>query len=191
MKTTDLYINPHGKKLYASTSIGHRIAGDSIMLADSTSTTLSRNPITEISVGILPDDADIEEARSILTEMVLEQSLTTAEFEALVNVYPAWEHGVRYSKDDLIAWNGKLYKVNQDHDSQAHLAPDTAGVTALYSKAVPGSVVPDWVQPEGAHNPYNKGDLVSFDGRIWLSIIDNNVWSPATYPAGWEDSGAV
>lgn len=32
---------------------------------------------------------------------------------------------------------------------------------------------------------YNTGDQVSFNGMIYESTIDNNVWSPADYPAGW------
>lgn len=28
-----------------------------------------------------------------------------------------------------------------------------------------------------------KGDKVSYEGKHWVSDIDNNVWAPATY--GW------
>lgn len=48
--------------------------------------------------------------------------------------------------------------------------------------------VPDWVQP-GANNPYMKGDRVKFSGSVWESLIDNNVWSPTDYPAGWSQVG--
>lgn len=48
--------------------------------------------------------------------------------------------------------------------------------------------VPDWVQP-GGHNPYKKGDRVKFSGSVWESLIDNNVWSPTDYPAGWSKVG--
>ena len=45
--------------------------------------------------------------------------------------------------------------------------------------------IPEWEQPS-AGNPYNIGDRVVFEGNIYESIIDNNVWSPAAYPAGWQ-----
>ena len=45
--------------------------------------------------------------------------------------------------------------------------------------------VPEWVQPTAA-NPYKKGDKVMFEGRIYESTIDGNVWSPSAYPAGWQ-----
>ena len=45
----------------------------------------------------------------------------------------------------------------------------------------------EYKQPTGAHNAYMKGDKVLYtDGKVYQSIIDNNVWSPETYPAGWE-----
>jgi hypothetical protein len=47
---------------------------------------------------------------------------------------------------------------------------------------------PAWVQPTGAHDAYNTGDKVTFEGRHYISRIDGNVWSPAVYPDGWEES---
>ena len=46
-------------------------------------------------------------------------------------------------------------------------------------------VIPEWVQP-GAANPYNQGDKVMFEGQTYVSTINGNVWSPSTYPAGWQ-----
>ena len=43
-----------------------------------------------------------------------------------------------------------------------------------------------WVQPTGAHDAYNKGDKVSFNGQDYESLIDGNSWSPSDYPAGWK-----
>jgi hypothetical protein len=44
----------------------------------------------------------------------------------------------------------------------------------------------DYVQPTGAHDAYNKGDRVLFNGKVYASTIDGNVWSPLVYPNGWE-----
>jgi hypothetical protein len=30
-----------------------------------------------------------------------------------------------------------------------------------------------------------KGDHVMFEGQEYESLIDNNIWSPSAYPAGW------
>ena len=45
--------------------------------------------------------------------------------------------------------------------------------------------IPDWVQPTGAHDAYQKGDKVRYNGVIYESLIDGNVWSPEAYPQGW------
>ena len=31
-----------------------------------------------------------------------------------------------------------------------------------------------------------KGATVVYNGKTYKSLIDNNVWSPDTYPNGWE-----
>lgn len=46
---------------------------------------------------------------------------------------------------------------------------------------------PIWLQPLGAHDAYNTGDRVTFEGKVYESTIDGNVWSPAAYPAGWTE----
>lgn len=36
-------------------------------------------------------------------------------------------------------------------------------------------------------SPYNTDEVcVGEDGSIYKSLIDNNVWEPTSYPAGWE-----
>ncbi len=38
-----------------------------------------------------------------------------------------------------------------------------------------------------ASSPYNIGDCCTWEGSIYRSTIDNNVFSPAEYPQGWEE----
>lgn len=44
---------------------------------------------------------------------------------------------------------------------------------------------PVWVQPTGSQDAYNTGDRVIYQGSVYESKINANVWSPAGYPAGW------
>lgn len=37
-------------------------------------------------------------------------------------------------------------------------------------------------------SPYMTGDCCSVDGTVYRSLMDNNVWSPSSYPAGWEEA---
>lgn len=36
-------------------------------------------------------------------------------------------------------------------------------------------------------SPYGKGECCTEGGRTYRSTIDNNVWAPSAYPAGWEE----
>lgn len=45
---------------------------------------------------------------------------------------------------------------------------------------------PEWVQPTGSHDAYNTGDIVDYNGTLYRSLIDGNVWAPDAYPQGWE-----
>lgn len=45
----------------------------------------------------------------------------------------------------------------------------------------------EFVQPTGAHDSYTNGDKVTYNGKKYVCIIGNCVWSPDTYPQGWEE----
>lgn len=67
-------------------------------------------------------------------------------------------------------------------DSPEWTPPATLGVLwEVYTE--PGEEPQPWVQPQGAHDAYNKGDRVTHEGWIWESTIDANVWAPGVY--GW------
>jgi hypothetical protein len=46
------------------------------------------------------------------------------------------------------------------------------------------NVIAAWEQPDST-NPYMTGDKVSHNDKIWVSIVDNNVWEPGAY--GWDE----
>lgn len=45
---------------------------------------------------------------------------------------------------------------------------------------------PEYVQPTGAHDAYNEGDKITFEGEKYTCKMNGCVWSPKDYPAGWE-----
>ena len=103
------------------------------------------------------------------------------------DVFPEWsDASVFYRKDMKLTYNGELYKVLQDHTSQASWTPDTA--PSLFAQVlVTGDedTPPEWQQPDST-NAYMTGDRVTFEGHVYESLIDNNVWSPSAYPQGWK-----
>lgn len=101
-------------------------------------------------------------------------------------VYPVWSgSGVEYKKDMRVTYNTVLYKVLQDHTSQETWTPTDA--PSLFVKVlISESEILDWEQPS-ADNAYMKGDKVKYNGKVYESLIDNNVWKPDEYPAGWKE----
>lgn len=102
-----------------------------------------------------------------------------------VEVYPQWRaNGEEYKIGQRLQYNGTLYKVLQDHVSQETWAPDVAH--SLFAKVLipDANVIPEWEQPDST-NPYMKGDKVTYNGKTYVSTVDNNVWAPDAY--GWEE----
>lgn len=108
-----------------------------------------------------------------------------SDFQALQvkEIYPAWHTGVDYRAGQIARHGGKLYRCVQNHASQSDWAPDAAA--SLWSEVSFTEGVEDWQQPTGAHDAYNVGDRVMFEGAVYVSLVNGNIWSPADYPQGW------
>ena len=108
------------------------------------------------------------------------------------SVYPAYAVGKAYKTKDVFSYginavgDPQLYQVLQDHTSAAEWTPDTA-VSLYKAIGVTETGYPVWVQPLGATDAYNTGDIVSYNGALYISTLDGNVWAPDAYPAGWKE----
>lgn len=114
------------------------------------------------------------------------QSLDDAAALEAVVLFPAWKPDTDYAAGQKVRHAGILYAVLQAHTSQDGWTPDAA--PSLFARVlIPDpDVIPEWEQPDST-NPYMRGDRVRFEGKVYESLIDNNVWSPAAYPAGWQE----
>ncbi|MFR5064860.1 MAG: carbohydrate-binding protein [Thomasclavelia spiroformis] len=45
---------------------------------------------------------------------------------------------------------------------------------------------PEYKQPSGKHDAYNKGDKITYNGQRYECIKNNVVWNPDDYPQGWK-----
>lgn len=107
-------------------------------------------------------------------------------------VFPKYTVGKSYKADELFTYGNnavgdpQLYRVVQAHTSQEDWTPDTT--PALYTPiGLTDAGYPVWSRPTGAHDAYNTGDIVDYNGTLYQSLIDGNVYSPEEYPAGWEE----
>ena len=117
--------------------------------------------------------------------------LTDEQAMEVAAIYDPWVVNKAYAVGDLVTFgensvgDPQLYRVAQAHTSQAAWMPNAT--PALYTAiGLDDSGYPVWSQPTGAHDAYNAGDVVSYNGSLYRSLIDGNVYAPDAYPAGWE-----
>ena len=112
----------------------------------------------------------------------------TADIMEVASVFPKYKVGVKYKVKDVFRYgenavgDAQLYQVLIDHTSAGEWEPPLA--TGLYKAiGVTEDGYPEWVQPLGATDAYNTGDVVSYKGELYESTVDANVWAPDVY--GW------
>lgn len=123
-------------------------------------------------------------AKAMQLRQLIEQLAITLDDETAltgVELFPAWVVGKAYAVGDRAQYNGTLYKCVQAHTSQADWTPDA---TQALWVVVSIEEFPEWVQPTGAHDAYNIGDKVSYNGQRYICTTDANVYAPGVY--GWD-----
>jgi len=115
------------------------------------------------------------------------QTIPDEKAQTNIALYPKWTGDSKhYSVDYRVQHEDAVYKCLQEHDSQPTWTPTDA--PSLWAKVLVPSpdVIPDWEQPDST-NAYMTGDKVRYKGKVYESLIDNNVWSPESYPQGWKE----
>ena len=118
-----------------------------------------------------------------LRQLIEQLAVTLDDETALtgVELFPAWAVGKAYAVSDRVQHDGTLYKCIQAHTSQDDWMPDA---TPALWKTVSVDEYPEWVQPAGAHDAYNIGDKVTYNGQHYVCTSDANVYAPDVY--GWQ-----
>ena len=124
-----------------------------------------------------------------LRALLVKASAFLSDEDALeaVELFEVWAADTEYTVDQRVRHGDKLYRCVQSHTSQSGWEPDKT--PALWTEVAKPGEIPVWKQQTGAQDAYNKGDKVHYpdvDSPVYVSTIDNNVWSPEAYPAGWE-----
>lgn len=119
-----------------------------------------------------------------LTALLMDNNANIQKVSTLFNKYQV---GIYYQIGDIFTYgdNNACYKVLQSHKSQADWQPDkTPALYKLIGSNDDGYL--EWKQPLGAHDAYKIGDIVEYNGKLYKSLINGNVWSPDVYADGWE-----
>ena len=119
----------------------------------------------------------------LLRKLIEQLAVTLDDETALtgVELFPTWVVGKAYAINDRAQYNGTLYKCIQAHTSQSDWMP--SATPALW-KTVSVDEYPEWVQPTGAHDAYNIGDKVTYNGQHYVCTSNANVYAPDVY--GWQ-----
>jgi hypothetical protein len=110
--------------------------------------------------------------------------LTDEQAENVTEVFPAWLPNVAYIVGDRRKYDDRLYKCIQAHNSQEGWEPPNVPSLWVRTAADPEEI-PEWVQPTGAHDAYQTGDKVWYEGKVWVCTADNNVYAPGVW--GWTE----
>jgi hypothetical protein len=106
-------------------------------------------------------------------------------------LYDLWVAGEAVEVGDLRAFDHPdhglvVVECIQAHTTQDDWTPDVTPALWKIHRVTSGDQPDEWVQPTGAHDAYNTGDRVTFEGQVYESLIDGNVWSPAESPSSWQ-----
>lgn len=127
---------------------------------------------------------DAKRLRPIIEEA--SKSLSDEEAINAPELFPAWSgDSIAYAKDDRVKYEDFLFKCLQAHTSQPDWTP-IAAVSLWVRVDDPSEEWPEWRQPAGAHDAYEKGYKVSHNEKHWISNVDANVWEPGVY--GWDEA---
>jgi hypothetical protein len=150
----------------------------------------------EIQQRLIGDSESAKEQiiQQIAEDKIIDEAQTFDDTNALdvKDLFPMWVADFDYTLDfkckhftvdnELV-----LFKCVQPHISQADWQP--RNVPALFTRVAYPNEIPVFVQPTGAQDAYMIGNQVYFptaNDSVYESLIDNNVYSPTAYPAGWQ-----
>lgn len=98
-------------------------------------------------------------------------------------LFPLWQAGASYEMGQRIADEaGNLYRVVQTHTAQSDWqVSETPNLyTPLGVTAQEPDAIPEWVQPVGGHDAYAAGAQVRYEGVVYKSLIEANIYPPNT-----------
>lgn len=140
-------------------------------------------------------DQIVDAVKKMLSSKTAE--LSDEDAIAVAALFPTWASKLKHIDPDTgeekkatpvetgerLWFNEELWAVLQPHTPQESWRPDIS--PSLFVR-VSIEEWPEWVQPKGSTDAYNKDAQVTHVEKHWVSEYDNNVWEPGVY--GWREA---
>ena len=124
--------------------------------------------------------------RTVIPYILTNANLPDSQAYTCKNLYPEWRIAQKYKADQMIQYDGELYKLAQDTVSQDQYRPGAEGTESIYTLiTMTSSGYPLWTPPTGAHDAYDTGDIVFYNDKLYQSKINGNVYEPGTDYRWW------
>ena len=126
------------------------------------------------------------ELRDILEkndEMYLKSKLTKEEQETL---YAEARKNAK-AENSYASLQEQIYGIYKELDKIKEEIQELKEETGEAEQPVETNEYPEYIQPTGAYNAYNKGDKITYNGKKYVCKMSGCVWSPDVYPQAWEE----
>lgn len=94
--------------------------------------------------------------------------------------------GLNHWEPGTLAFDGRIWEVIGDAAEEQPETSETPENEETTEASKPENTAPAYRQPSGGHDAYKQGDRVTYNGAVYESTINGNVWSPKDYPQGWK-----
>ena len=124
-------------------------------------------------------------ARQLKSQIdTLATDATDATASKVPSIYPALAYaGALIKAGTRIRWGDRLYSAQYDTWDRQDTDPEhDANGWAVLAFHSGYRDIPDTMTTS---NMFGKGEIGWRADKFWLSLIDNNSWTPEAYPAGW------
>ena len=96
---------------------------------------------------------------------------------------------LNWQKGQVVKDNGQVWQLLQPYDSIVYKdhPENLRSQWSLCHTKDPLKAKP-YVAPFGQSGMYMKDECcIASNGKVYKSLVDNNVWEPTGYPTGWEE----
>ncbi len=126
--------------------------------------------------------------------MINTSSLSTSEIQEIVKTL----QGVLENREKEKALRERIEQAKKDYVETKEQLQEISGEKQIFDPVMAGETIEEsgatyiewkakeWGQPVDGAPGWAKGEYVRYMGGFYLSLVDDNRYSPSAYPQGWK-----